>query len=139
MGELDNRGAVADGGHEALVPVAERDRRLPLHQPADLVCGVRAHLQGGLGELRQRPVPGVRDVADGEDPVLPGDPEVGPGADAAVGCLRQAPAGGSVRGGYAGCPVTSPSGQGGAVGEDDLAGGDFGDGGAEPDVDAARG
>src|SRR5215472_9711189 len=38
--ELDNRGAEADGGHDALVAVAERDRRLPGFHPPDLAGSV---------------------------------------------------------------------------------------------------
>src|SRR5256885_3543994 len=59
--------------------VAEGHCRLSLHQPADLVRGVLAHLQGGLGQLRQRMVLDERDVTDREDPVVPGDPEIGSG------------------------------------------------------------
>jgi len=77
--ELDDRGSVPDGGHDALVAVAESHRRLSLHQPADLFRGVLAHLQGGLGQLRQRMVLDERDVTDREDPVVPGDPEIGSG------------------------------------------------------------
>src|SRR6516164_4601731 len=52
--KLDDRGAVPDGGHDALVAVTERLRRPSLLEPGDLVRGVLAHLQGRLGELRQR-------------------------------------------------------------------------------------
>ena len=70
VGELDDRGAVSDGGHGALVAVREGHRRLALRQPADLGSGVRSYLQG---QLRQRLAVGDRDVADREDPVLPGN------------------------------------------------------------------
>jgi len=137
--KLDHRGAVPDGGHDALVAVAERDRRPPGLQPRDLVRGVLAHLQGRLGELRQRPAVDDRDVTDGEDPVLPGDPQVGAGADPAAARLRQAPAADRVRCRHASRPHRDVAGQNAPVGEHDLAGGDLGDGGAEPDLDAARG
>jgi hypothetical protein len=135
-GQLDDRGAVSDGRHDALVAVAEGDGGLPVRQPADLAGRVLAHLQGRLGKLRQRLVVDERDVADREDVPVPGDPEVGAGADAAAGRLRQAPAADAGRGGHPRCPDRDVAGQGGAVGQQDLAGGDFGDGRAEPDVDA---
>jgi len=42
---------------------------------------VPAHLQGRLGELRQRLAVDERDVADREDPVVPGDAQVGARAE----------------------------------------------------------
>jgi hypothetical protein len=122
-----------------LVAVAEGHRRLSMHQPADLVRGVSAHLQGGLGQLRQRMVLDERDVADREDPVVPGDPEIGSGHDAPAARLRQAPSGDRVRRRHASRPHRDVAAEGTSVGEHDLARGDLGDGGAQPDVHATRG
>jgi hypothetical protein len=135
-GQLDDSGAVADGRHDALVAVAEGDGGLPIRQPADLAGRVLAHLQGRLGKLRQGLVVDEREVADRENVPVPGDPEVGAGADAATGRLRQAPAADGGRCRHACRPDRDVAGQDGAVGQQDLAGGNFGDGGAEPDVDA---
>jgi hypothetical protein len=136
-GQLDDRGAVTDGRHDALVAVAERDGGLPAGQPADLAGGMLAHLQGRLGELRQRLVLDDCHVADREDVAMPGDPEVGAGADTAAGGLRQAPAGDGGRGRHPRRPHGDITGQGGAVGQQDPVGRDLGDGGVEMDVDAA--
>ncbi len=136
-GQLDDCRAVTDGRHDALVAVAERDGGLPVRQPVNLAGGVLAHLQGRLGELWQRLVLDERHVADREDIRMPGDPEVGAGADAATGGLRQAPAGDGGRGRHPRCPHRDVAGQGGAIGQQDPVGSDLGDGGVEPDVDTA--
>jgi hypothetical protein len=96
---------------------AERYPMVPSLQPADLADGVLAHLHGWLGELRQGLVLGDRDVADREDPVVPNDPEVRAGADAAAVCLWQAPAADRLWRGHPGRPYRDVAGQGGAVGE----------------------
>jgi hypothetical protein len=48
---------------------------------------VPAHLQGRLGELRQRLAVDEHDVTDGEDALLPHDPQIGAGQDAAAARL----------------------------------------------------
>src|SRR5215469_10288255 len=89
--QFDHRGAVPDRGHDALVAVAERDRRLAALKPANLIRSVLAHLQGRLGELRQWLTVDERDVTDREDPLVPGDTKIRTDADAATVRLRQAP------------------------------------------------
>jgi hypothetical protein len=118
----------------AMMPlsIAERDGRLTGFQPADLAGGVLAHLQGRLGQLRQRLIPDERDITDREDPVLPRDTKIGADEDPAATPLRQAPPGDRVRRGHARRPYRDIAGPGAPVGEDDLVGGDLTDDGAEP-------
>ena len=50
-GQLGHGRAPSDGGHDALVPVAERPGRLPGQPPADVHGGVAAALDRHLGHL----------------------------------------------------------------------------------------
>lgn len=124
-------------GHDGLVVISGRRGRLSGQQPADLRRGVPAHLQRGLGQLRELTAAGQPDVADGEDAVLPLHPEIWPGQDAAAASLRQAPAAGRCGSRDACHPDGDIAGQVLAASQHDRVGGDLADGGVQPDIDAA--
>ena len=141
-GQLGHGGAATDGGHGALVAVAERLGGLAVGEPGDLAGDVAPGLHGHRRELGQEVAVLVRcrgDVADGPRPVAPGDAQVGLHHDAAAAALLEAEPVGQRVGLHPGRPHEGVAGQHLAVRERDRGRGHLGHGGAEAHLDAAAG